>query len=815
MDETKGNLLPLIYNLLFGDYRKSGRGEFCTFQSSLFNHHLSSNVNSVTTPTTDHNPKFFTFNFSIFNLHLSVRSPLFIGRIFSYFRLMLNVRCSMFNVRPVLIRPPQPQGLKRGSRLSALVFSRKERPSGRLIAPKAQGPGSKAILAILPSLSTLTNLPILNLYRKFIKAIAEAKFNANCLYFRVREMTMNTYNKLKEKILPRGRLIMSSLIITIMMITAGCTEVLSLADENLIDEESISGASVDNANAITKSAAGPMLTNIAILSDTTTVLPGETVNMTLLATYANGSTKYVTSKAKWAVAEGVGYFSTAGVYVCPTNATNKTNITVKATYTENRIAQQTSTTLTVTIPKVLPLANAGENQVLIDEDGDGIETVNLDGSISKDDNGITSYLWSEGSKPLGTDAKIATSLSIGRHILTLTVADEEGLTNSDTVTVSIHPSASTLTTAFDIEYSKYHQEHMNENISQDSHVYYLRQELQALVDMWRATGNTKYLTQAKSLVFKAIKDGMNNSAILYSGTTDRGVWPCYSASTSPTHSQLNDFQGSAGFMLVAMALYENGDSDYQTIAKFVEEKIFDKWLNRNADIEKLTGEKSLFYLLVCLDSGRDKREQFATLCMDLNKLGFNKYPYDFWAKSLTELYIGTRSSLNESSPFSKDLNDYDPMDWGVIQNSTGGFTWYWNISNPKIEDTSHANRTVWLVAKAYDENLINQEKLTGFINTFKNQIWSSDRTFYFKNYIDGSDNYIGQLGPGRAGNVWFGWNRLAAYDSEMKDLFISLAYDVALGGKNILPYNAQNKAMDEGRLCLLAWGTQLLSLGEN
>jgi hypothetical protein len=220
---------------------------------------------------------------------------------------------------------------------------------------------------IILQLPMLSNLSILNLYRKFIKAIAEANFNAKGLYFWVREMTMNTYNTIKEKILPRGRLIMGSLIITIMMITAGCTEVLSVADENLVDEESlladtsVSGVSAEEADAgtetdvesddaITKSAAAALLTNITILSDTKTVLPGGTVNMTLLATYSNGSTKYVTSKATWSVTNKIGYFSSAGVYICPDTVTSKTAITIKAAYSENRIAQQTSTTLTVTLP---------------------------------------------------------------------------------------------------------------------------------------------------------------------------------------------------------------------------------------------------------------------------------------------------------------------------------------------------------------------------------------------------------------------------------------------------------------------------------
>jgi hypothetical protein len=44
----------------------------------------------------------------------------------------------------------------------------------------------------------------------------------------------------------------------------------------------------------------------------------------------------------------------------------------------------------------------------------------------------------------------------------------------------------------------------------------------------------------------------------------------------------------------------------------------------------------------------------------------------------------------------------------------------------------------------------------------------------------------------------------------LKDLFISLAYDLTNGGPNI-PKGAQNKAMEEAPLCFYAWAARLLS----
>ena len=365
-------------------------------------------------------------------------------------------------------------------------------------------------------------------------------------------------------------------------------------------------------------------------------------------------------------------------------------------------------------------------------------------------------------------------------------------------------------TAFDAQYESYHAIHKDLDMSKDSNVYYLRQELQALTDMWRSTQASKYLSQAKDLVFKAISDGIHNSATLYNGTESRGTWPCFSASRIPVHSQLNDFQGAAGFMLVARALQEANDSSYKTIATFVEE-IIGKWLLRDAaiNISLLSGSNSFFYLLSRLDTGRDKREHFATLCLDLAQLGYTKYPYRYWAISLIDLYLGVRESLKASPRFS-GLGACSPADWGVLSRGTG-YVWYWTVDGVQtVQDTSHANRTVWLAAEAYRDNLIDSKRMAGFIATFKNQIWSTDKTFYFKNYIDGTDASVGLLGPGRCGNVWFGWHRLAYLDSELDSLFIRLAESVADGGGAILPAGAQNYTMPEARLCLLAWAARLI-----
>jgi hypothetical protein len=102
-----------------------------------------------------------------------------------------------------------------------------------------------------------------------------------------------------------------------------------------------------------------------------------------------------------------------------------------------------------------PTAVAGQNQTVIDADGDGYEYVVLDGSLSADPDGtIVSYLWTENGDQIAVGVKPTVLLSSGQHTITLTVIDDGGLPDSDTVTITVetqdntHPSLVS-TTAFE------------------------------------------------------------------------------------------------------------------------------------------------------------------------------------------------------------------------------------------------------------------------------------------------------------------------------------------------------------------------------
>jgi len=94
-----------------------------------------------------------------------------------------------------------------------------------------------------------------------------------------------------------------------------------------------------------------------------------------------------------------------------------------------------------------PVANAGPDQTVTDSDGDGVETVTLDGRGSSDiDGAIVNYEWSEGGIALATGANPLVTLAVGTHTISLTVTDDAGATGSDTVEITVSPQRTELIT---------------------------------------------------------------------------------------------------------------------------------------------------------------------------------------------------------------------------------------------------------------------------------------------------------------------------------------------------------------------------------
>jgi hypothetical protein len=92
-----------------------------------------------------------------------------------------------------------------------------------------------------------------------------------------------------------------------------------------------------------------------------------------------------------------------------------------------------------TLPTYIPpVARAGDDDEVIDNDDTGAETVTLDGSASFDPDGsIVSYVWMEGATQIATGSTASVSLDVDLHTITLIVTDDDGETDSDEVVISV------------------------------------------------------------------------------------------------------------------------------------------------------------------------------------------------------------------------------------------------------------------------------------------------------------------------------------------------------------------------------------------
>ncbi len=91
-----------------------------------------------------------------------------------------------------------------------------------------------------------------------------------------------------------------------------------------------------------------------------------------------------------------------------------------------------------------PLANAGEDMVLDDTEGTGFKVITLDGSSSTDSDGeIINYSWSLSGQQVSWESGHELTINIGEYELVLSVTDNDGATDADTVKISFSSSNST------------------------------------------------------------------------------------------------------------------------------------------------------------------------------------------------------------------------------------------------------------------------------------------------------------------------------------------------------------------------------------
>jgi len=96
-------------------------------------------------------------------------------------------------------------------------------------------------------------------------------------------------------------------------------------------------------------------------------------------------------------------------------------------------------------PNASPIANAGNDQTVIDTDMNGIQNVVLNASASTDDVVIVDYIWHENGVEIASGIAPQISLSTGVHTFTLTVTDDDGATHTDQVVITVASPTATYT----------------------------------------------------------------------------------------------------------------------------------------------------------------------------------------------------------------------------------------------------------------------------------------------------------------------------------------------------------------------------------
>ncbi len=88
-----------------------------------------------------------------------------------------------------------------------------------------------------------------------------------------------------------------------------------------------------------------------------------------------------------------------------------------------------------------PVADAGPDQSVSDGDGSDTETVTLDGSGSYDvDGSIVDWIWQASGTAIGAGETLDYEFPIGMHVISLTVADDEDATDTDTMVIDVGPN---------------------------------------------------------------------------------------------------------------------------------------------------------------------------------------------------------------------------------------------------------------------------------------------------------------------------------------------------------------------------------------
>lgn len=156
----------------------------------------------------------------------------------------------------------------------------------------------------------------------------------------------------------------------------------------------------------------------------------------------------------WYIDEGVdpvAYTATATLSLSPGAYTARLEV-----IDNDGLSGQDSVSITVN-DNLPPVAEAGMDQTVVDDDGDDHAEVALNGSASHDPDGdIASYAWyiDDDTVPAAETAATTVSLPLGVHTARLEVTDNGGSTDSDSILITVQATPTTTMHVGDLDARK-------------------------------------------------------------------------------------------------------------------------------------------------------------------------------------------------------------------------------------------------------------------------------------------------------------------------------------------------------------------------
>ena len=251
----------------------------------------------------------------------------------------------------------------------------------------------------------------------------------------------------------------------------------------------------------------------------------------------------------------------------------------------------------------------------------------------------------------------------------------------------------------------------SKNLKQE--YYYLALYIDGLTSIWQATGDSKYLDEALTLVQNTVNDAtsMGNG---YLG------WP---AADGNQYSLWDGFYWRSVATLIRIMhkspiLRSNGDyqTQFENLLAFSEKNIWDRYESDGLG----------------------------------NFYRSNTHMTSHWARIGMELYIITGKqkykTVFENISFGVMVKNPSNLRGQLVKNpnTPSAYKWssQWGNTNSRIQDVSHAGAIVSFIVRAFENQLYwNQEDIDALVSTLDNVIWKdSYGTKYMKN-VDGSGGY--------------------------------------------------------------------------